>query len=212
MSTILVDSISDTAGTGSPSFPNGISGNGSALTNLTSANLTGALPAIDGSSLTGIVGTPTGAVLYFAAAVAPTGFIKANGATVSRSTYADLFAITGTTFGVGDGSTTFQIPDLRGEFLRGWDDGRGADSGRNFGTTQSQETEEHYARIASNGSNSDRLHYQPIAANESWSASRADGDNNENFSAAFTTGTSVNPRGVGETRPRNVALLACIKY
>ena len=54
MSTILVDSISDTAGTGSPSFPNGISGNGSALTSLTSANLTGALPAIDGSALTSL--------------------------------------------------------------------------------------------------------------------------------------------------------------
>ena len=57
MSTINVDSISDAAGTGSPSFPNGISGNGSAMTNLTSANLTGALPAIDGSALTGVVGS-----------------------------------------------------------------------------------------------------------------------------------------------------------
>ena len=54
MSIINVDSISDAAGTGSPSFPNGISGNGSAMTNLTSANLTGALPAIDGSSLTSL--------------------------------------------------------------------------------------------------------------------------------------------------------------
>ena len=54
MSIINVDSISDAAGTGSPSFPNGISGNGSALTSLTSANLTGALPAIDGSALTSL--------------------------------------------------------------------------------------------------------------------------------------------------------------
>ena len=54
MSIINVDSISDAAGTGSPSFPNGMSGNGSAMTNLTSANLTGALPAIDGSSLTSL--------------------------------------------------------------------------------------------------------------------------------------------------------------
>jgi hypothetical protein len=54
MSTILVDSISDTAGTGSPSFPNGVAGDGSALTSLTSSNLTGALPAIDGSALTSL--------------------------------------------------------------------------------------------------------------------------------------------------------------
>ena len=63
MSIINVDSISDAAGTGSPSFPNGISGNGSALTSLTSANLTGALPAIDGSALTSLTsGNLTGAL------------------------------------------------------------------------------------------------------------------------------------------------------
>ena len=63
MSIINVDSISDAAGTGSPSFPNGISGNGSAMTNLTSANLTGALPAIDGSALTSLTsGNLTGAL------------------------------------------------------------------------------------------------------------------------------------------------------
>ena len=63
MSIINVDSISDAAGTGSPSFPNGISGNGSALTSLTSANLTGALPAIDGSALTALTsGNLTGSL------------------------------------------------------------------------------------------------------------------------------------------------------
>ena len=166
----------------------------------------------DGSSLTGIEGTLAGVVNYFAASAAPTGYLKANGATVSRSTYSALFAVVGEVYGAGDGSTTFAVPDLRGEFVRGWDDSRGIDASRAFGSAQSQETEEHYARIASNGSNSDRLHYQPIAANETWSASRADGDNNEDHSANFTTGTAVSPRGVGETRPRNVALLACIKF
>ena len=68
MSIINVDSISDAAGTGAPSFPNGISGNGSALTSLTSANLTGALPALDGSALTGITSADfisAGAALYY---------------------------------------------------------------------------------------------------------------------------------------------------
>jgi hypothetical protein len=68
MSTILVDSISDTAGTGSPSFPNGVAGDGSALTSLTSSNLTGSLPAIDGSALTGISSAPSTADVLTATA------------------------------------------------------------------------------------------------------------------------------------------------
>jgi microcystin-dependent protein len=78
----------------------------------------------------------TGQVAYFAVSSAPTGWLKANGALVSRTTYATLFAAVGTTFGVGDGSTTFALPDMRGEFPRGWDDGRGVDSGRVFGSAQ----------------------------------------------------------------------------
>lgn len=66
----------------------------------------------------------------------PTGYIKANGSLVNCTTYATLFSAIGTTFGVGDGSTTFTLPDLRGEFIRGWDDARGVDSGRGFGSWQ----------------------------------------------------------------------------
>jgi hypothetical protein len=65
-------------------------------------------------------GVPAGSVIYHAANTAPSGFLKANGAAVSRSTYSDLFTAIGTTFGTGDGSSTFNVPDLRGEFMRGW--------------------------------------------------------------------------------------------
>ena len=68
-------------------------------------------------------GTPTGAVIYSAGSSAPTGFLKANGASISTSTYADLFAVIGYTYGGSGGS--FNVPDLRGEFVRGWDDSRG---------------------------------------------------------------------------------------
>jgi len=61
---------------------------------------------------------------------APDGWRACSGQAVSRTTYAALFAAIGTEYGVGDGSTTFDLPDLRGEFLRGWDNGRGVDSGR----------------------------------------------------------------------------------
>lgn len=79
---------------------------------------------------------PPGTVIHVCTASAPAGWLKANGAAVSRSTYATLFAAIGTTFGAGDGSTTFTLPDLRGEFIRGCDDGRGVDAGRAIGTAQ----------------------------------------------------------------------------
>jgi microcystin-dependent protein len=134
---------------------------------------------------------PSGTVIWYAANTAPTGYLKANGALVSRSTYASLFAAIGTTFGAGDGSTTFGLPDLRGEFIRGWDDGRGVDSGRAFGSSQGQAIQAHthtYGGIQSQGLEGGNT---IIAAT----------------GAAATTGST----GGAETRPRNVALLACIK-
>ena len=77
-----------------------------------------------------------GEVAFFARQSPPSGWLKANGAAVSRTTYDALFAAIGTIFGAGDGRTTFNLPDLRGEFLRGLDDGRNIDGGRRLGTAQ----------------------------------------------------------------------------
>ena len=66
----------------------------------------------DGANLTGIEGTATGTILPWSAASLPTGFLECAGAAVSRSTYSALFAIIGTTYGAGDGSTTFTLPNL----------------------------------------------------------------------------------------------------
>lgn len=95
--------------------------------------------------------TPIGAIQAFPFQNAPAGWVKANGALLSRTTYADLFAAAQADglvseetwaagndgrFSVGDGSTTFRIPDYRGKFLRPWDDGRGIDAARAFGSSQ----------------------------------------------------------------------------
>jgi microcystin-dependent protein len=86
---------------------------------------TGALPtAITVASANMVTATaqallPAGAVMPFAMNSAPSGWLAANGDAVSRSTYAALFAAISTTHGVGDGSTTFNVPDLRGVFVRG---------------------------------------------------------------------------------------------
>ena len=86
---------------------------------------------------------PPGAVMYFARNTAPPGWLKCNGAAISRTAYSKLFAAIGTVFGAGDGFTTFNLPDLRGEFVRGWDDGRGVDGGRAFGSFQAGMIQSH---------------------------------------------------------------------
>ena len=67
----------------------------------------------DGANLTGIEGIPTATIVPWSDSSVPSGFLECNGAAVSRTTYAALFAIIGTTYGSGDGSTTFNVPDLQ---------------------------------------------------------------------------------------------------
>jgi hypothetical protein len=136
-----------------------------------------------------ITGVPAGNVSFFAMNTAPSGWLKANGTAVSRTTYATLFTAIGTTFGVGDGSTTFNVPDMRGYFARGWVDNGTIDSGRAFGSTQADEFKSHTHTEAVAG----RI-YQGAGA----------------FLYGGSTGTSGATGGT-ETRPYNVALLACIK-
>jgi microcystin-dependent protein len=67
----------------------------------------------DGANLTGIEGIPTATIVPWSDSSVPSGFLECNGAAVSRSTYSALFAIIGTTYGTGDGSSTFNVPDLQ---------------------------------------------------------------------------------------------------
>jgi microcystin-dependent protein len=73
------------------------------------------------------IGSISGEVKPFAGASVPTGFLECDGSAISRTTYATLFSAIGEAWGEGDGSTTFNIPDLRGRFLRGYDNGAGID-------------------------------------------------------------------------------------
>lgn len=145
------------------------------------------------------IGIP-GEVSYFAMENAPTGWLKANGAEVSRSTYSDLFSAIGTRFGSGNGSSTFNLPDLRGEFIRGWDDARGIDSGRSFGSFQTDEFESHNHPLIGNnrGTISSQLYASGLYQDD---AERVASDPD-----------AIGYTGGNETRPRNIALLACIKF
>jgi len=135
---------------------------------------------------------------------APAGWLKCNGATVNRTTYAALFAAIGTTYGVGDGATTFGLPDLRGEFVRGLDDGRGIDSGRAMGSAQADAFQGHGHAIVTYNTN--------LGGGTTPGTGQAGvNQNNASVTEAVTLNNGA-PRLANETRPRNVAMLACIKY
>ena len=195
---------------------------------------------------------PTGAVIWYAGTSAPTGYLKANGDQIPNGSgtvqgvsadYSGLYAIVGGT-----------LPDLRGEFIRGFDDGRNIDGSRVIRSTQSQQAESHN-HIATTGTDGAHTHTNTVADNShthvisnlQYTGSSHSGDygitvgrggnfgntNNNNIfddvvetithnhtvtiettNSTHTHNISVqNQSGGGtETRPRNVALLACIKY
>lgn len=167
----------------------------------------------DGATLSLVTqAAPPGMVAFFGVSPAPDGWLKANGAEISRTVYAALFAAIGTTFGDGNGSTTFRLPDLRGEFLRGFDDGRGADQGRLRGTWQESQNLSHTHSV------NDQSH----DINQWLAFTRPDINPNAiNDTTGYLSGAGsmandrlfyINNSGGNESRPRNVALLACIKY
>jgi microcystin-dependent protein len=159
-----------------------------------------------------------GSVVAYARNIAPVGYLKCNGAAVSRTVYARLFAIIGTTFGVGNGSTTFNLPDLRGEFIRGWADDRSVDTGRAFGSAQQGSI----MAIDSTGVNqiySAVMTSVSVAANAALVAQRTGLDfdpngatNYPNTTSAYANGDGSGGFDYGVVRPRNVALLYCIKF
>jgi microcystin-dependent protein len=143
---------------------------------------------------------PTGSVISVASTIAPDGYLECNGAAISRTTYSILFSGIGTVFGIGNGTTTFNIPDLRGEFIRGWDNGRGIDSSRVFGSAQSSQLGAHSHEI---GEVVSRINNQGTAGGGGQSVATGW----DNFTLTNTGST-----GGSETRPRNIALMYCIKY
>ena len=135
--------------------PSALSGN-VALT-LPSSITNGGFLQTDGSgnlSFQIVAGVPSGSVFCMAVATVPSGYLECNGAAVSRTTYAALFAIIGTAYGTGNGSSTFNLPDLRGEFVRGFDNGRNADTGRSIASSQGASNASHNHSISASGTTS----------------------------------------------------------
>jgi microcystin-dependent protein len=195
---------------------------------------------------------PVGAVMYFGMQTPPTNWLKANGASLIRTDFPALFAAIGTAFGAVD-SSHFTVPELRGEFIRGFDDGRNVDTGRVFGAWQADAFASH-THPASTGINSvGHTHTFSDSASDTSTAAGAHSHTYNQLvggsgipagaggfqttsgatssvaahthsvtisvsgttsaqSANHTHTVTVSPVGAADTRPRNVAMLACIKY
>ena len=149
---------------------------------------------------------PAGMVNAFAADNPPEGWLECDGAALSRTAYADLFSAINTTYGAGDGTTTFNLPDLRGEFVRGWDHNRGVDSGRGFGEWQDA--------------------YLPDVPRDGWGTTGGALGTATSGRLLVGSGATEYREGLesirasgsdrtlnaNETRPRNLALMYCVKY
>jgi len=152
-------------------------------------------------------GIPIGTIMAFGGISVPTGWLLCDGTQVSRTTYSGLFSVIGTSFGSGNGSSTFHLPDLRGRFLRGVDGSAGNDpdkstrtamnsggnTGNNVGSIQSDELKSH-----SHGLNVNR-------------------DGNTGAGGGLSSGAlyivnSTNASGGSETRPKNANVFFIIKF
>ena len=159
-------------------------------------------------------GVPAGSVFSFATTTVPTGYLECNGAAVSRSTYASLFSAISTTWGVGDGSSTFNLPDLRGQFVRGWDNSAGVDSGRSFASSQSDQNKAHNHSINDSGHNHTAGNWGGNFGGSSGALTfrnDASGTNSSIIQSA-TTGISIQNDGGTEVRVKNYALMYVIKF
>ena len=159
-------------------------------------------------------GVPAGSVFSFATTTVPTGYLECNGAAVSRSTYASLFSAISTTWGVGDGSSTFNLPDLRGQFVRGWDNSAGVDSGRSFASSQSDQNKSHNHSINDSGHNHTIGNWGGNFGGGSGALTFRNDVSGTNGSIIqnSTTGISIQNDGGTEVRVKNYALMYVIKF
>ena len=170
------------------------------------------LSALGISDVTGLLAAlqqaaPAGTINMVGNSSPPDGWLACEGATVSRTIYSDLYSAIGTTFGAGDGSTTFNLPDLRSEFVRGWDNGRGVDAGRALGSAQLDQFQGHHHEILYKNTGQPGGNLSTALQTQATTGI----DENE-VRQPITDSVNGAPRHGAETRPRNIALMFIIKY
>lgn len=160
----------------------------------------------DGTIAKKIASAPVGAIFAWAKETPPEHCLECNGATLTIAAYPELGAVL-----AESGATSFTLPDLRGEFVRGWDHGRGADSGRSLGSCQAEGFKSHVhlaSAIYGGGAT-------PVIDNalSSYAVTYYDHDTkSQTHETGINAGASTLEAGGTETRPRNVALMYVIVY
>jgi microcystin-dependent protein len=175
---------------------------------------------------------PSGAMTAFAGSSAPSGWLMCNGSAVNRTTYSALFAVIGTTYGSGDGSTTFNLPNTQGVFLRGAGSQvvNSVTYTGEYGTTSSDSLQGHEHTVSTSTTgvslspNGDFVYYNHGGFTNSWSIgggsnvslegtiSVSDPGHTHTLSDPTSDGTNGTPRVANETRPVNLAINYIIKY
>lgn len=152
---------------------------------------------------------PTGSIVAWPSATPPNGWLECNGGAISRTTFSQLFAVISDDYGIGDGATTFNVPDLRGRFIRGWSHGSGADpdaatrtnrgdgvAGDNVGTKQAGQVQSHTHGLLHNPAN---IQNTPSGVTGF-------------FAYGLPATSSTGATGGNETRPVNINLMYIIKF
>jgi microcystin-dependent protein len=151
--------------------------------------------------------TPAGAIIPFGGATAPSGYLECDGSAVSRTTYAALYAAIGTTWGSGDGSTTFNLPDLRETALVG------------IGTRGSGVTAHDTYTLGQFKDDQEQSHIHQNYAISSSLANSASGGSGHPLvvelaaiGAPIADGANGTPRVGTTTHGKQAGVLYCIKY
>jgi microcystin-dependent protein len=162
-------------------------------------------------------GSPVGQVAAYAMSTVPSGWLECDGTAVSRTTYAVLFGLISTTYGVGNGTTTFNLPDLRGYFVRGWNHGAGSnpDSGRAIASTQ---TSANLAHTHTGTTTTNGAHTHTVSTDIDFTGGNAVVKGGANVSTVTTSSSgshnhtfTTDSSGGTESRPYNVAMLYAIR-
>lgn len=143
-------------------------------------------------------GVPIGSIIMYPVSAIPAGWFECRGQEISKTAYADLWNLLGTRYGTASNTNNFKLPDLRGEFVRGWDNSRLVDVGRVLGSTQTGSLSLPPFFVTSVRPD-DATTTSPLSV-----YAPAQSNPNYPFVAQSFSGS--------ETRPRNVAMVFCIKY
>ena len=185
------------------------------------ADPTTALQASTKQYVDTLTGAPAGIIMAFAGSTAPTGFLACDGSAVLRATYATLFAAIGTTWGAGNGSTTFNVPDLRGMFVRGTGTNATGSSSGAVGPSVGAyvaDTYLNHSHAITDPTHSHGFSQNILGINSGGNPGIQSGGNYTattpiSTTSAAGTGISVNTSTTGgtETKPKNYGVLYIIK-